>query len=180
MSIETFHNALDNFDSCIAIGGGEPTLHPLFWQMVMESISRADEGVWMATNGSITDIALTLASLAKKGILGVALSLDEFHDPIDPKVIEAFYGKPKYNINSDPTDLREIRNVSGKLIKAGRCKDGKEGCICPDMMVKPNGDVKICGCKNAPIIGNVNTGFEIPDNYMYGECYKDQEHRRNA
>ena len=173
MSIETFRNALKHDNSCIVIGGGEPTLHPLFWQIVMEAISNSEEGVWMATNGSQTDISLTLASLAKKGVLGVTLSLDDFHDPIDEKVIKAFV-EPVLSYDLDK-DRREIRNVSGNLIKAGRCKEGKEGCICEDIIVKPSGDVRLCGCKNSPFIGNVNTGFRIPNNYMGDECYKNQK-----
>lgn len=166
MSIETFRNALKNGDEHIAIGGGEPTLHPQFWQILGESIAAA-EYVWMATNGSITPIAMALAGLAKKGVLGVALSLDEFHDPIDPKVVEAFQ-RPKGKSILD--DNREIRNVSGFLVKSGRCKDGRVGCICSEMVVKPNGDVRGCGCKKAPCYGNVNGEWHIPDEFSYGEC----------
>jgi organic radical activating enzyme len=163
MSIETFRNALNFNDDSITIGGGEPTLHPLFWQMLMESVAKS-ENVWMATNGSQTEIAITLASLAKKGVLGVALSLDEFHDPIDPKVVEAFQNIKRDYSGSE--DCREIRNVSDNLIKSGRCKDGKKGCICEDVFFKPNGEVRMCGCRNSPVIGNINNSFEYPDNYM--------------
>lgn len=172
MSIETFRNALNIGDESITIGGGEPTLHPLFWQMLMEAVAKS-ENVWMATNGSNTEITITLAGLAKKGVLGVALSLDEFHDPIDPKVIKAFQNIKRSDY-SETKDYREIRNVSGNLIKSGRCKDGEEGCICEDIFLKPNGEVRICGCRNSPVIGNV-ASFEYPDNYMSGECYKNQK-----
>jgi len=174
MSITTFRNAL-KYDGMLTIGGGEPTLHPLFWQILMEAIAHSEESLWMATNGSQTEIALALANLAKKGVLGVALSLDVFHDPIDCKVVEAFTKSlnhpSSYNTS---TDYREIRNVSGHLIKAGRCKDGEEGCICSSLFVKPNGDVKGCGCKNAPLFGNVNKGFEIPYMFEDGECTIDR------
>jgi hypothetical protein len=178
MSLKTFRNALKYGDEYNTVGGGEPTLHPFFWQMLMEAIAVSD--VWMATNGSLTEIALALAGLAKKGVLGVALSLDEFHDPISPKVVEAFtkdMTKTAYGSFYADDDKRETRNVSGNLIKAGRCKDGKEGCICEDMIVKPNGIVKACGCKDAPIFGNVNHSpqFELPDWYMPGECFKARE-----
>jgi len=162
MSLDTFRNALKYDDDSIAIGGGEPTLHPLFWQILMESLA-ISESVWMATNGSITPIALSLAKLAKKGIISVALSQDEFHDPIDSVVVQAFQK------NKGENDYREIRNVSGHLIKTGRCKNGKKGCICEDLFVRPNGDVFGCGCKDAKYFGNVNKEVNL-DDYEYGEC----------
>jgi len=168
MSIETFRNAL-KYEEMITIGGGEPTLHPQFWQIIGEALGHSED-VWLATNGSQTQTSLTLASLAKRGVLGVALSLDEFHDPIDPKVIEAFR---KTGIRDN--DRREIRNTSEHLIKAGRCKDGKEGCICEDIMIKPDGTVKGCGCKDAIVLGDINDeNFEMPTEWEYGNCSKNQ------
>jgi len=93
-------------------------------------LAKSDDTPWMATNGSQTEIALALASLARKGIISVALSLDDFHDPIDPKVVEAFTSGKKNVPAYQTADLREIRDVSSNLIKSGRCKKGKKGCIC--------------------------------------------------
>jgi hypothetical protein len=174
MSIETFRNALNIGDEIITIGGGEPTLHPLFWQMLMEAVAKSDN-VWMATNGSNTEITIALAGLAKKGVLGVALSLDKFHDPIDPKVIEAFQDIKKPDYFNETNDQREIRNVSGNLIKSGRCKDGKEGCVCEDIFISPDGSCKGCGCRKSLKFGNVNSKITIPDWWQYGECYKNQK-----
>ena len=52
MSIGTFKNALE-YDEYITIGGGEPTLHPKFWEMMGLALGFG-EYVWLATNGSIT------------------------------------------------------------------------------------------------------------------------------
>ena len=174
MSIETFRNALQYSDEMVTIGGGEPTLHPFFWQILGESIAHA-YSVWLATNGSNTGISLALAKMAQKGVLGVALSQDRFHDPIDPRVIQAFTVQ---GIRKDD-DQREIRNVEKNLVKSGRCKTGKKGCICEDLFCKPNGDVSICGCLNAPVFDNINEeNFAIPNDYEFGTCYNDQKNRK--
>ena len=174
MSLETFRNALKEGDESITIGGGEPTLHPHFWQFLMEAVARS-ESVWLATNGSQTEIAIALAGLAKKGVVGVALSQDIYHDEIDYKVVEAFTkDKKPYNIDRDNNDLREIRNVEGKLIKAGRCKEGLEECICSDLFIEPSGKIRGCGCVKSPVFGNVNTTYKIPNDWDIGECYKIQ------
>lgn len=167
MSIETFRNAL-GCNEHITLGGGEPTLHPLFWQMLGESIACC-ESVWLATNGSQTTIAIALAKMAKKGVIGCALSQDDYHDEIDYEVIEAFR-RGKRSVKHEDRDYREIRDVTGKEIKSGRWKKGKKGCICEDIIIKPNGDVFGCGCKDAIRLGNVNTGYEIPEDWEYNTC----------
>lgn len=179
MSLETFRNCL-GLDSMIAIGGGEPTLHPQFWQFLGESLAEAEEYVWLATNGSQTQTALALAKLAKKGVIGCALSQDYYHDPIEQCVIDAFTTEPqgvRYSVGGyqrNPDDAREIRDVGGKEIRAGRCEDGLEKCPCEDLLVKPNGDIYACGCADAPCFGNVNTGYIIPEDWQTGECCHSQ------
>lgn len=175
MTIETFRNALKYNNESVTIGGGEPTIHPLFTQMLFEAIGNSDY-VWMATNGSQTEIALTLAKMAKKGVLGVALSQDRYHGPIDISVIDAFT-KPQHQFCDDSPDGREIRDVTDKEIKVGRCKDGRDGCICEDLIVRPDGTIRACGCENAPSFGNVNAKVNIPENWECGTCYKKQESR---
>jgi MoaA/NifB/PqqE/SkfB family radical SAM enzyme len=179
MSLETFRKAIEYDSVMVTLGGGEPTIHPLFWQFLMEAkASEWNEGVWLATNGKETKIAIALANLAKKGVISVDLSQDQFHESIDPKVVEAFTKDKKefsYFDGKENNDYRHIRNTSSHLIKAGRCKVGHEGCICEGLIVKPNGDVKACGCKKAPLFGNVNTEVVVPDNWDTNECYKKQE-----
>lgn len=182
MSDETFYNILkkmeDYFDF-VTIGGGEPTLHPNFMKYLVEIIASniySDEGnIFIATNGSNTKISLKLANLAKRGIISAALSRDEYHDEIDYEVVKAFtkektrYGDNRYN------DFREIRNVTGYEIKAGRSKKGKEGCICEGIFIKPNGEIRGCGCKDSTVFGNINGKFEIPKDWDVNSCYKKQE-----
>ena len=159
-------------DEIITIGGGEPTLHPYFWQVLGLTLSKFD--VWMATNGSITDTAIALAKLSGKNLY-VALSQDYYHDKIDEVVIHAF----EYN-------NCEIRDVSENLINEGRAKenglvdlyDYKDTCICNGLFINPRGEIKPCGCSSAPIIGDVFNGikpeyqdFINSDEYTDCECW---------
>lgn len=167
---------IESYGDEISLGGGEQTLHPRFWQILGESIA-ASEYVWLATNGSITRTALALAKLAKRGITGVALSMDSYHDPIDPEVVDAFTrDKPsRYSgFDNRTSDCRELRNVDGSEINVGRCDFGKEGCVCPGLIITPTGVIKACGCDDAPAFGTVFKP-DIPGDWNTGDCYKDQE-----
>jgi MoaA/NifB/PqqE/SkfB family radical SAM enzyme len=176
MTIETYKNALKfavEYGHTISIGGGEPTLHPKFWEFLGLALGTQTEYLWLATNGSQTDTAIALAGLAKRGVLGVALSQDDYHDEIDYKVIEAFTKDKRehFGHNDNTPDAREIRNVTGNEIKAGRCKDGKIACPCEDLVIEPDGTIKGCGCKDSKIFGNVNTEVNLPKDYESGNCY---------
>ena len=161
-----------NYDSAISIGGGEPTIHPEFWEImgVAMGSSREDGYVWLATNGSQTDTSIALAGLAKKGVIGCALSQDEWHDPIDNKVIQAFTkDKKSYSSYDNHTpDAREIRRTVDP-VKSGRCKDGRKGCVCEDLVIEPDGKIRACGCSEAKVLGDV-FNFKLPEDYQFGEC----------
>lgn len=170
MNIETYKKAI-LYDEYITLGGGEPTLHPQFWEFIGLALGFG-EYVWMATNGSITEIALVLAGMAKKGIMGCALSQDAYHDAIDERVIRAFTKEKPTRLDKDQ---REIRDVTGKEVIGGRCDFGDDGrCTCPGIMCKPNGDIIACGCDDAPIFGNINESIDIPDDWDSMECHKEQ------
>jgi organic radical activating enzyme len=171
-----------DFDSSVSIGGGEPTLHPQFWEILGLCIG-SFEYVWLATNGSQTDTSLALANLAKKGAIGCDLSQDDWHDPIDQRVVNAFTENAFENKN----DYRHIRNVGDfteDLAPWRNPKDGgnKENCPCSEPVIQTNGKIRFCGCLDAPIVGDVFKGFSITteneegDNVLcLGECWK--EHR---
>lgn len=176
MSLEVTRKAFEIIgDEIIAIGGGEPTLHPLFWQILGESIANY-YSVWLATNGSQTNIAIALSKMAKKGVIGCALSQDEYHDLIDPKVIHAFKKEDnKYiHFGKDIHDMREIRNTGEHLVNSGRCDFGtSDDCVCKDIIIEPDGTIKHCGCDDAPTYGTVFNP-QIPDDFNY-ECHRKKE-----
>jgi len=166
MSMDVFKQAIKfvekNGEEAISIGGGEPTIHPNFWEIIGLSLGHIDY-VWLATNGSQTDISLNLARLAQKGIIGCALSLDPWHAPISQKVIEAFV-KDNTDFHEDD-DGREIRNVSKKVEKLSPFRNPLDGgydenCICPSFFIRTNGDIHFCGCKDSQKIGDVFNGID--------------------
>jgi hypothetical protein len=132
----------------ITIGGGEPTLHPLFWDFIGLSMSAASEvGICVITNGSVRRTALQLAYLAKKGIFAVDLSQDRYHDAVDDDVVIAFERHDRHSYDRSPIDLRGIRR-GGSLIAMGRAIDNqlsdRDGCTCDDLFVVPDGRIFAC------------------------------------
>lgn len=166
----------------ISIGGGEPTLHPRFFDILRRCLDTFDY-VWMATNGSKTKTMWRLASIIEDtdyenfpddeyGIedianpddkLTVALSTDPFHDSIDSKIREFWASRARKNYHF------ELRDVSGRVVNAGRAKRTGVGdqpgndygnCPCNALFIRPDGLIKRCGCMNAPIIGSIYKSFD--------------------
>lgn len=205
MPFETFKKIIDDYsplinkhNGYITLGGAEPTLHSEFWKILGYAQSKGFP--WLATNGSKTEDTLMLCDLAKKGTVAVALSQDEWHDPIDPQVIEAFQDGlelkeydgyncwlPPKNGDEKSTDLREIRMVK-KPIRGGRARKFRderlrEGCPCPGIHFKVNGDIYACGCDDAPKIGDYKQGiFGIEYKYydLFNGCYKESNTIKDA
>lgn len=179
MTRETFLAACEfaeNYGGTITLGGGEPTLHPLLFDFVGLALAHDEEsgcGVCIITNGGRTKIALRLADMARRGILMAELSIDQWHDPIDPKVVEAFTKNPAdHYLQNERTnrDLRGIRTVEAPF-RRGRWKKGEDRCACPDLTVEPNGDLFHCGCRRLQYGTIFNP--EIPrdsDSYESGTC----------
>lgn len=182
MTLEVFERCLELEEESCSIGGGEPTLHPDFLTFLITAIAKC-EYVWLATNGKIKERAMLLAKLARRGIIDCELSQDEFHDDIDPEVIDSFWEGHNKSKNYSPygnevRDGRGIRDVSSKLINSGRCDIGEEGCPCEDLLIKPNGDIYACGCEDSPKLGNImQSDEELQEILMELEhdCWKSQE-----
>lgn len=161
-------------DEYVTIGGGEPTIHPHFEKILLETIAfrgTGDDGVGVVTNGSIKNRALMLAQLARKGAIWAELSTDYFHDSdmVDEEVVEAFGGMTRdvtNNGNREPFPQGRYREYIGATDPSTA-----NDCACSDIFVKPNGDIHLCGCANAPKIGDVWHGYEIPEGNISGECY---------
>jgi len=178
MTRETYKAALKlstDYGSYITLGGGEPTMHPLFWEFLGLALATSDvEGLYIVTNGKITDIAIALAKLARAGILGAALSQDEYHDRIDPEVIAAFTKDKWANtiygyVPRTDSDSRDNRSISSpnSIINAGRAKKNGFGnldeCFCDDLLVEPDGRLWWCGCRKVAL-GTISEP-QIPQSY---------------
>lgn len=187
-------------DESIVIGGGEPTLHPRFFDILRDCLNHF-QFVWFATNGSRTarmrriydiltgndwdnfskdnyDQVIDLDMMDAE--LAVALSQDPWHNPIDPKIVDLWRNKVARQHHGF-----EIRNVSHSVIAQGRAKRTgvgwvEDSCVCSDIIIKPTGDLKLCGCLGAPIIGTVFSGFtaearqviEYDEDFNGERCYK--------
>lgn len=215
-----------DYTDIITIGGGEPTLHPDFFDILKYCLNDFDS-VWMATNGSQTDSMYRLANIInqedypecdchekytkdellkytgdedgclchekinndtiyQEDKLTVALSLDYFHDKINANIVNLW----NKNANIHGRSHFEIRNVSNHVIAVGRAKKTgagwEEGCVCSDIMIKPTGKIRLCGCVNSPVIGHVDTGIEnhwqniINNNQAFAEtdCYKSIKNKK--
>lgn len=225
MKWDTFLDALhfiEDRDSVISIGGGEPTLHPRFFDILKTCLQNFD-AVWLAINGSQTNTMFRLANiidgedwpeiectcledygseeleeygcrcyektefeqafiLDDENKLSVALSRDPFHDPIDERIIDLWSRRAEVHRDSH----YEVRDVTkyAHVINEGRAKitgaANEEGCICSDLVIKPNGRIKLCGCNRSPFIGDVWGGIEekwedvLENNERFRDehCYK--------
>jgi len=138
----------------IDIGGGEPTVHPLFWDFIGIALRyKSDYIVCTATNGKIKEDALALARIARLKVLRVDLSLDLYHEPIDYDVVYAFEktSGPAW----DYYDFRGIRDVThngtqdpapfGRAASWAAPKDIR--CPGNDLAVAPDGTIYACGCR---------------------------------
>jgi MoaA/NifB/PqqE/SkfB family radical SAM enzyme len=180
MTFDTFKNALkivEDYGDTLSLGGGEPTVHPEFWQFLGYALSKQLEGpLWLATNGKRTDDALALAGLAKKGAISCALSQDQWHDGVEPKVVQAFTRPEQHAYASNSEDYREIRTIK-EPYRAGRWKKGLRCCVCTDLVVQPDGSIHQCGCMDSPVVGHVRSGKIKSDAFTH-ECWKPEEDRK--
>lgn len=165
MPKETFQRSIAlaaKYYQLVTIGGGEPTLHPLFneymqysmWEMAGINNDFDLPPVGVITNGTSTKVALKIAQLAKVGVIWAGLSKDGYHDSsmVDDEVFDAF--ERKYG---GTNDHRSIYRSNGELIAAGRAKSwgSRQECVCSSLFITPQGNIFACGCKTKKL-GNVN------------------------
>ena len=162
MSMHVFRQALKlagNYGEDVALGGGEPTLHPYFEKMLLLAIAAPKKDkAFIVTNGSIKERAMMLYQLASQNVIYAKLSYDQFHnlEMVDDEVIEAY--KAASWLWGPPLGQDEPFMATRKLSNRGRARQFKEAvdyCACEDWIVKPDGKVYQCGCEDAPQIGDV-------------------------
>lgn len=157
MTMETFHKALPWLSGhYFTIGGGEPTIHPDFDRILIESLSVCKERqqLCVITNGTHKQRSLALAYLAYGGAILAELSQDSYHDydMVSDEVRKAF------GVMVRNADGREV--VTGRFAEDNYMEPNYENCVCSDRIIEPNGLIRYCGCDNSPIIGNVDNGIE--------------------
>lgn len=188
MTLRTFRAALEYNTGHVTLGGGEPTLHRDFERMLLEVIAHPNieadwGGVLVVTNGTHKRRTRMLFRLAKSGAICAELSRDDYHDEIDGETAEMWEAEAERVAKSRRGHSRTkevsrvgVRNTTGSRepIANGRArtelgyeKGDDYSCPCDGPVVKPNGDVYACGCDDAPKVGDVFRGFELPDDEEY-------------
>ncbi|MEI7620851.1 MAG: hypothetical protein WCJ57_04785, partial [Candidatus Falkowbacteria bacterium] len=145
-------------------------LNPDFIPMVEWALEYG-ANIWFVTNGSrVNKIKriIELQEIYNGGQLTFEVSEDPFHDwKIQNRWVMHYAHNHKLVRNTSDT---------GSLVKAGRANELgdsynlREECNCSDINVLPNGDVRLCGCLNAPIIGNVHSSWDTPEEYHDIRC----------
>jgi len=190
----------------ITLGGGEPTLHPRFEEILCAAMvaNQSDIGVYIATNGSHRERSLLLAKFsACEELITVKLSDDQFHDAtmVHPDVRRAFNNiawiSEQRRWESShlpmPSGWQPKKFRLEHIVNQGRAKDNnigtREGCVCETLTVGPRGQMRGCACPEAPDFGNVMERPEVPEGWSDNDCsfqeenltlWKRPHHRRRS
>ena len=194
MDMHIFEDAIRlaaDYGEYVSLGGGEPTLHPRFFDILRRSMREVDY-VWLATNGTRKKAMLRLADIMNEedykndepivmdrdGHLSVDLSTDHWHDRrmVDDYIWDLWHRMAGQHRHTG-FSLRNVSRYTG-AIKVGRAErtgvwSTAEGCVCSDIIIEPDGVIRGCGCKDAPTFGTVACP-EIPDDWKW-DCHKQQE-----
>lgn len=173
-----FIRALDlavSYDELVTIGGGEPTVHPKFFQLLHRAIAYYEakalaEPPLVITNGKRKKQAMALLDLASGDNarpLYVELSQDAYHEYIDPSVVAAYRRVAKWFSHKSYRYSTELRSTGGvairtvrEILPVGRAREtevwtveGDDGshCCCAEIFVKPDGTIWSCGCMHTQI-----------------------------
>jgi MoaA/NifB/PqqE/SkfB family radical SAM enzyme len=161
MSLDTVECALKkikNKSETLTIGGGEPTLHPYFFDIIKlcKKYGFKGEKIWMCTNGSQKEIMKKLHQMALHEEIQITISRDKFHKKLDPEVEKWFTSNRMYD------DFRTFQSATDPMPIGrwqGKKSDRKGECCCLGPFIRPNGKVYQCGCPKAIHVGNVFQGF---------------------
>lgn len=175
MSLDVYIRALQlvNYHGMdLTIGGGEPTVHPQFKLMIERLVQMQRMGAFddsgipplIVTNGKLKTKAHWLLDLVEdhQAELNIELSQDDFHDPIDPRVVSRFQwnNKNRGDTRLHGTDAAiGVRTNNDNLLPFGRAADRARGlhvnrsreCCCETLFIVPNGDIYSCGCKHTKL-----------------------------
>ena len=178
MSMATFRKGLvlsEETCSAPSLGGGEPTIHPNFEKMLFEAmgVCEGEEQVYIVTNGKHKRRALVLAKLAKAGVVDARLSQDEWHEDVDPFVVQAFKGH--YNdVSNNGMNYALGYGRGAELYGLDPDGSDEDECVCDEWLIQPDGRIFQCGCPDSPQIGHVDTGIETIASRC---CHKSDEYK---
>lgn len=182
----------EQYGRYITLGGGEPTLHPLFERYLLQAIASSPQDIapFVVTNGLVKRRALMLAKLAESGAVDARLSWDDHHPHIDDEVIEAFRRAGKALARQSMMDrgwvtashraddeqlFHEVENILpyGRAVTNNLAGDDT-GCICDDWFIKPDGSIYQCGCQITRL-GNVLDKDHEYLSYLENACERENK-----
>jgi MoaA/NifB/PqqE/SkfB family radical SAM enzyme len=137
--------------SHITLGGGEPTLHPLFpefFGIALLASAGSEAGVFVATNGTNPVLTNQLLELHRNtnAYASCRLSADSFHwdAVISPELLKLAINNSAISRSSSVCAVGRGKNISG----------AEKRCACADIFISPKGDIYPCGCKITKL-GNI-------------------------
>ena len=197
MSLDTVKAAVDLFLSYnksvyyFTIGGGEPTVHPQFREIVKILLDLKDSmfknfigiNIDVFTNGKNDEESLFLMELVKAKKITCIFSCDKYHEKINPKIKRMF---KKLSIDPETATNMILEDKNPSPQKVGRAIFLPESLIYPQyclgegIFIDPNGFVFPCACRNIPF-GHISEDC-IPEWYNKlthsDQCYKYSEFKR--
>lgn len=133
----------EDYEDYITLGGGEPTIHPKFWQFIGVALGHASSemGVYVVTNGKKKKTALRLAR-ASRGLLSSSVSNTQYHEGIDSEVLSAFKRK-----DGRQTAIRGVLESVSRVGRGANVFFGEDRCVCNELFITPLGEIFSCACK---------------------------------
>lgn len=163
----------------ITVGGGEPTLHPQFPEILTAArlANTSGTAITVKTNGTNEKWSLWLARMDQRVVTAV-LSADQFHNlgAVPESVQREFKLLEIARNGGKPIKWRRITVIANQ----GRAKDNglstrPELRVClgspgAGLHVFPDGRIYGCTCDDAPFFGRVQGIHNIPSGWLEGEC----------
>lgn len=204
MDFELAKRAIDLaecYGELISLGGGEPTLHPRFFDILEYALSTNCD-IWLATNGSQTETMFRLDNIMQHcdwESFECACEWEEDDDEHDctcehPYITCRRDDQLSVELSIDPFHspinervlniwrktkeyrLRDVSKSFNGIVGMGRAEEnGYSGdhCICEDYIIKTSGKVYLCGCKESPLVGSVDEGIQLEwSGHADCRCYK--------
>lgn len=182
MSREVFMEGLRLAEECgdsITLGGGEPTLHPLFDEFLGLMLMRHDPmdiKPFIATNGTNEKRTMRLLDLSEAEVIHVDVSLDPWHDL---SMVSTAVMRRARALNS----VRDVSAYGRQPVARGRGKQfgGPDVCACETTFIDPTGEMWGCGCKKkGSKLGNILAPSFTPPRWVSaGDCWDSQYHPRH-
>lgn len=159
MTAEVFERCMkicEDYNLITYLGGGEPTLHPLFDNFLVRMASSVALGktelCGCTTNGTDENRTAMMFALSKIDYgFSFNVSTDNYHRKKLSKQLLHLLREERSFKKGNISPHQVLARGRGKNIKGA-----KNGCVCGEEYVAVNGDIKPCGCAvEAPVIGNI-------------------------